>query len=124
MRGDFKRLSKESSASIRLINDESQPQRLDPVMIAESYAALSEIYLEECGVPYDLTVEPERFVLVYEARSRMTKNPSASDERRFGAKVAEIVRLKGADLHGQRDGVSAKSPDKGGMAGRVQRKKG
>lgn len=103
---------------------ESNATRLDPEMIAESYAALSEIYLEERGVPYDLTEEPERFVLVYEARSRMTKNPSASDERRFGARVAEIVRLTGVELHGSRDGVSSEGNDKGPMARGVQRKKG
>lgn len=103
---------------------QSNATRLDPEMIAESYAALSEIYLEERGVPFDLTQEPERFVLVYEARSRMTKNPSASDERRFGARVAEIVRLTGADLHGSRDGVPVEGDDKGPMARGVQRKKG
>lgn len=106
------------------IISESNATRLDPEMIAESYAALSEIYLEERGVPFDLTQEPERFVLVYEARSRMTKNPSASDERRFGARVAEIVRLTGAELHGSRDGVPAEGDDKGPVARGVQRKKG
>lgn len=103
---------------------QSNATRLDPEMIAESYAALSEIYLEERGVPFDLTQEPERFVLVYEDRSRMTKNPSASEERRFGARVAEIVRLTGADLHGSRDGMPAEGDDKGPMARGVQRKKG
>lgn len=107
-----------------LMDLESQPKRLDPDMLAESFATLSEMYAEEKGKPYDLIAEPERFVLVYEARTRMKKNPSASDERRFGAKVAEIVRLKGAELHGQRDGLPAEGPDKGGMAGGVQRKKG
>lgn len=107
-----------------LTDDESQAQRLDPEMIAESYAALSEIYLEELGRPYDLTLEPERFVLVYEARSRMTKNPSASEERRFGARVAEIVRLHGAERHGQKDGLPVEGNDQGQLARGVRRKKG
>lgn len=120
MRGVLRRLPSQTSPFV----SQSKETRLDPEMIAESYAALSEIYLEERGVPFDLTQEPERFVLVYEARSRMTKNPSASDERRFGARVAEIVRLTGAELHGSRDGVPAEGDDKGPVARGVQRKKG
>jgi hypothetical protein len=95
---------------------QSQPTRLDPDMVAESYAALSEIYLEELGRPYELVTEPERFVLVCEARSRMSHSLSAKDERMFAIKVSAIVRQTGAELHGSSDGVPSEGPNKGHVA--------
>jgi len=103
--------------------DQSQSVRLDPTMLAETYAALSEIYEEELGRPFKLDLESERFVLVYEARSQMSRSLSSKEERMFAIKVSAIVRQTGAELHGSRDGVSAEGPDKGSVARRVQRKK-
>lgn len=95
---------------------QSQSTRLDPDMLAESYAALSEIYEQELGRPFELELEWERFVHVYEERSRMSRPPSTKEERVFVLKVSKILRKTGSELHGSRDGVSSEGPDKGHMA--------
>lgn len=105
-----------------VLQSQSQPVRLDPVMLSQAYKVL--LSLEpEADHPFSLANldDAAHFVQVYEMRAAMPVKPSAEEWVEFGRKLTTLTPTGGGD--GRGGGVMpATGTGKGKVAGKVRRK--
>lgn len=110
------RRTKQASPHVSL----SEETRLDPVMLAETAAAISRLY-ERSGKVFKLEEEPERFLQAYAARLALSEKPSSAEMFEFGLTVAAVFASNGGD-----DGKAGRGKDmpaNGGAGGDVARRR-
>lgn len=100
--------------------EQSQSVRLDPLMIDETYTALSELY-EESGRVFCSKDDLEKFLHAYQLRVQMPVKPSDKELMAYGRKLA-VLAPQGAMKDGRGDSVPPKGTDSGKLPRGVRRK--
>lgn len=104
----------------------SHPQRFDVKILVATHRALRELHESQFDSPYNLEDDPVHFLQAYELRAKLSQVSPADLVEIFRA--SGLGTDEGATGDGRsRDGTAGvpnESTHKGGMAGKVQRKKG
>lgn len=103
------------------LSSHSQPVRLDPVMLSQTYKALLTLD-PEADHPISLANldDAAHFVQVYEMRAAMPIQPSQEEWIEFGRKLATLTPTGGDDERGG-SAVSATGTHTSKVAGKVRR---
>lgn len=113
------------SSVIRLTERESQPERLDPWILAATHRAMRELHAEQ-GLPYNLEDDPVHFLQAYGLHTELARLAPAGADLVKIFRAAGLANRQGADDGRLGDGAAG-MPDEGGhegkMARKVQRKK-
>lgn len=102
-------------------DDKSQPMRLDPVILAESIAALRQV-AKRRGWSYDPELHAESTCYAYELWQALPSRPSTADVIDLGERIADRLRTevegkRGGNQSGSSTGAGADDRGQPGQAG-------